>query len=93
MTMPSRTTLLLLLGVVATALYAAIVDIAAELTPGYSHVAQPVSSLYQSGAPLRLPVAAVTVVSVVLARTAMRDQDVARAGRRREQVSERPARS
>jgi hypothetical protein len=40
MTMPSRTALLLLLGVVATALYAAIVDIAAELTPGYSHVAQ-----------------------------------------------------
>ncbi len=47
----------MLAGVAAAALYATIVDVAAAFTPGYSHVAQPVSSLYQSGAPLGLPVA------------------------------------
>jgi hypothetical protein len=57
---------LLLAGVAAAALYVAIVDVAAELTPGYSHVAQPVSSLYQSGAPIGLPVAAAFAVYNVL---------------------------
>jgi hypothetical protein len=57
---------LLLAGVAAAALYVAIVEVAAELTPGYSHVAQPVSSLYQSGAPLGLPIALVFVVYNVL---------------------------
>jgi Protein of unknown function (DUF998) len=48
---------LVLAGVAAAAAYAAIVDIGASLTPGYSQVAQPVSSLYQAGAPLGLPIA------------------------------------
>ena len=52
-----RKTLLLWAGVAAAALYVAIVEIAAELTPGFSHVAQPVSSLYQTGAALALPIA------------------------------------
>jgi hypothetical protein len=50
-------TRLLWLGVAAAALYVSIVQIGAELTPGYSHVAQHVSSLYQSGAALGLPIA------------------------------------
>lgn len=57
-----RKTLLLWAGVAAAALYVAIVDIGAELTPGYSHISQPVSSLYQSGAVLALPIAAAFVV-------------------------------
>jgi Protein of unknown function (DUF998) len=58
----TRTVALLLLGVLAAALYATIVEVAAELTPGYSHVAQPVSSLYQAGAPLGVPIALAFVV-------------------------------
>jgi hypothetical protein len=57
---------LLLAGVAAAALYAAIVDVAAAFTPGYSHIAQPVSSLYQAGAPLGLPVACAFVAYNVL---------------------------
>ena len=64
--MPSRTSFRLLLGVVAAALYVAIVDIGAELTPGYSHVAQPVSALYQSGASLGVPIALAFVCYNVL---------------------------
>jgi len=52
-----RVQALLFAGVAAAAMYVAIVDVAAAFTPGYSHVAQPVSSLYQAGAPLGLPVA------------------------------------
>lgn len=37
-------------GIVAAAIYTAVVLVAGYLTPGYSHVAQPVSSLYESGA-------------------------------------------
>jgi hypothetical protein len=59
-------TLLLWTGVAAAALYVAIVEIGAELTPGYSHVAQPVSSLYQTGAALALPIALAFVVYNVL---------------------------
>ena len=55
--MHARTAPLLLLGVAAAALYIAIVDVGGQLTPGYSHVAQPISSLYQSGAPLGRPIA------------------------------------
>ena len=58
--------LILLAGVAAAALYVAIVDVAASFTPGYSHVAQPVSSLYQAGAPLGLPIALAFVVYNVL---------------------------
>jgi hypothetical protein len=58
----SRILPLVLAGVAAAALYVSIVEIAAELTPGYSHVAQPVSSLYQSGSAIGLPVAAAFVV-------------------------------
>jgi len=59
-------TLLLWTGVAAAALYVAIVEIGAELTPGYSHVAQPVSSLYQSGATLGVPIALAFVVYNIL---------------------------
>jgi len=52
-----RLRLPLLLGAAAAALYVAIVVVAGAVTPGYSHVAQPVSSLYQAGAPIGLPVA------------------------------------
>lgn len=55
--MLNRTSLWLLLGLIAAALYVAIVDVGAELTPGYSHVAQPVSALYQAGASLEVPIA------------------------------------
>ena len=58
--------LLLFAGVAAAALYVAIVDVSAAFTPGYSHVAQPVSSLYQAGAPLGLPIALAFVVYNVL---------------------------
>ena len=58
--------LLLLGGIAAAALYVAIIDIAAELTPGYSHIAQPVSSLYQSGAAIGVPVAAAFAIYNVL---------------------------
>jgi hypothetical protein len=61
-----RKTLLLWAGIAAAALYVAIVEIGAELTPGYSHVAQPVSSLYQTGAALALPIAAAFVAYNVL---------------------------
>ena len=59
-------TLLLWTGVAAAALYVAIVEIGAELTPGYSHVAQPVSSLYQTGASLALPIALAFVAYNIL---------------------------
>lgn len=62
----TRTRLLLWLGVAAAALYVTIVQVGAELTPGYSHIAQPVSSLYQSGAALGLPIAMAFVVYNVL---------------------------
>jgi Protein of unknown function (DUF998) len=58
--------LLLLAGVAAAALYVAIVDVAAAFTPGYSHVGQPVSSLYEAGVPLGLPIALAFVVYNVL---------------------------
>ncbi len=58
----ARQPLLLLAGVAAAALYVSIVQIAAEMTPGYSHIAQPVSSLYESGAAIGAPVAAAFVV-------------------------------
>ena len=61
-----RTLPLLLSGVAAAALYVSIVEIGAELTPGYSHIEQPVSSLYQSGAALGLPIAVAFVVYNVL---------------------------
>lgn len=59
----------LLFGVMAAALYAAIVEIGAELTPGYSQIEQPVSSLYQAGASLGLPIALAFVVYNVLVAT------------------------
>lgn len=64
-----RKTLLLWGGVAAAALYVTIVEIGAELTPGYSHVAQPVSSLYQTGAALALPIALAFVVYNILVGT------------------------
>ncbi len=57
---------LLLSGVLAAALYVAIVDVGAAFTPGYSHVAQPVSSLYQAGSELGLPIALAFIVYNVL---------------------------
>ena len=44
-------------GVVAGALYTVIVLMGGLITPGYDHVAQPVSSLYQAGAVNGLPIA------------------------------------
>jgi hypothetical protein len=44
-------------GLVAGALYALIVLVGGLITPGYDHVAQPVSSLYQAGAANGLPIA------------------------------------
>jgi len=61
-----RVRLPLLLGAAAGALYLAVVVVAAVLTPGYSHVAQPVSSLYQAGAQIGLPVALAFAVYNVL---------------------------
>lgn len=44
-------------GVVAGALYTVIVLMGGLITPGYDHVAQPVSSLYQAGAVNGVPIA------------------------------------
>jgi hypothetical protein len=84
----ARQPLLLLAGVAAAALYVSIVQIAAEMTPGYSHIAQPVSSLYQSGAAIGAPVAAafavynmlVGVFGLALVRLAQARAERSRAG-------------
>jgi hypothetical membrane protein len=49
-------------GVVAGASYALIVLVGGLITPGYDHVAQPVSSLYQAGAANGLPMAVAFLV-------------------------------
>jgi hypothetical protein len=85
--MRTRTPPLLLLGVAAAALYAVIVDVGASLTPGYSHVAQPVSSLYQSGAPLGLPIAVgFAIYNLLVAGFGVGVVDVAAAGSVRRRV-------
>jgi len=76
-------TRLLWLGVAAAALYVAIVEIGAELTPGYSHVAQPVSSLYQTGAVLGVPIAVAFGVYNVLRWMAITSVVLVRATRTR----------
>jgi hypothetical protein len=57
---------LLLAGAAAAVLYVAIMVVAGAMTPGYSHVSQPVSSLYQAGSQLGGPVAVAFLVYNVL---------------------------